>query len=63
LNSSPARCGAPPLPEEEKVSSPGRALASAITSLTENAGRSALTVMIKGSFATRMTGAKSFAGS
>ena len=46
-----------------KESSPGRAFASAITSLTERVGSSALTAKIKGSLAIRTTGEKSFTGS
>src|SRR5262249_24903481 len=63
LNSSPARGGAPPLPADENESSPGFSLAIATTSLTDRAGNSALTTMINGSFAIRMTGEKSLTGS
>ena len=61
LNSSPARCGAPPLPDDANASWPGCALASAITSCTDAAGTDALTVMTSGSLASRMIGRKSFA--
>ena len=60
LNNSPARCGAPPLPEDAKASVPGRALASAITSATELAGTVLFTVMISGRLAANTIGAKSF---
>jgi hypothetical protein len=63
LNNSPARCGAPPLPDDANDSAPGDAFASAITSATDFAGTQALTVMINGSLATRPTGAKSLAES
>src|SRR5262249_35028793 len=38
LKYSPARCAADPLPDEEYASCPGRALASAVSSLTVLAG-------------------------
>ncbi|MEA2978920.1 MAG: hypothetical protein QOF09_743 [Alphaproteobacteria bacterium] len=59
-NSSPARCGAPPLPDEANDSLPGLALAWSTTSFTDFIGCSALIVMTSGSLATRMIGAKSF---
>jgi hypothetical protein len=55
LNSSP-EVRPPPLPDEENDSCPGFAFASAITSLTDCAGRSALTTIISGNLAARITG-------
>jgi hypothetical protein len=63
LNSSPARWGAPPLPEDAKASLPGCVFASSMTSLTDLTGTVALIVMIKGNFATKITGDKSLNGS
>jgi len=54
---------APPFPDDAKASCPGCAFASSTTSCTVPVGSEAETAMIKGSLASRMTGAKSVAGS
>jgi hypothetical protein len=63
LSSSPARCGRPPTPAEAKLSLPGWALASAISSFMSPAGTLLATTSISGTVVTSVTGAKSFATS
>ncbi len=63
LSSTPERCDAEPLPAEAKESSPGRALASAMSSATDFAGTAALTRRTLGSVCSDDTGARSFTGS
>ena len=53
----------PPLPAEPKVSLPGFALASAISSVTVFAGTDGCTTSTRGATCVRLTGAKSFTGS
>jgi len=52
-----------PLPDEPYASSPGRALASAISSCVELAGNDGCTTSRNGTVATSMMGSKSFTGS
>ena len=59
LNSSPARCGAPPLEDEAKESRPGLAFACAISSAALRTGSPGVTTSIKGTDAILVTGAKS----
>ncbi len=61
LNNSPARCGRLPGPEEAKLSFPGWALASAISSPMSFAGTLVATTSISGTVATSVTGVKSLA--
>ena len=63
LNSSPARCGAPPLEEDAKESRPGLAFACAISSATLRTGRPGVTTSISGTVAMFVTGAKSASAS
>jgi hypothetical protein len=58
LNSSPARCVPPPLPEEPKLS-PLPDLASAISSRTLLAGTEGWATRKTGNMAAKLTGAKS----
>ena len=60
LNSSPARCGRLPGPEEAKLSLPGCFLASATSSSMFLAGTFSATTSISGTLATSVTGARSF---
>ena len=60
LKSSPERCATPPAPEDAKLSVPGFALASAISSCTFFAGTAALATSTTGMSATMLTGARSF---
>ena len=60
LNSSGPRCRNVPTPDEAYFRSPGFSLASAISSLTDFTGRSALTDSRFGAVASMETGAKSF---
>src|SRR5256885_13594261 len=62
-NSSPARCDELPTPAEAKLSVPGFAFASAISSRTVRTGVEGWTTRILGVEATRLTGAKSATGS
>jgi hypothetical protein len=52
-----------PLPEPAKLTCPGRARASAISSFTDFAGSEGCTTSTLGASATRLTGVKSFTGS
>ena len=60
---SPVRCGAPPMPDEAKVGSPGFCRASAIRSFTDFRGDFALTTSTLPTAAVIVTGSKSFSGS
>ena len=63
LNSSPARWLEPPLPAEPKLSAPGLALASAISSWIDFAGTLRLTTTTSGVVLISVIGSKSLAGS
>ena len=63
LNSSPARCGAPPFDDEAKESLPGLAFACAISSATLRTGSPGVTTRISGTEAMFVTGAKSASAS
>jgi hypothetical protein len=60
---TPAMCGGVPLPPEAYLSSPGLALAIAISSLTEFAGTEGLTHSTVGAMASSVIGEKSLIGS
>ena len=62
LKSSPAMCPGEPVPDEPCVSWPGRARASAISSLTELTGSEGCTTSTFGITATCVIGAKSVSG-
>ena len=63
FRSSPERCCALPLPDEEKFSLPGFFFATAMNSRTFFAGKDGCTSSRLGAVANTATGAKSFTGS
>ena len=63
LNASPAMCSDEPTEPIAKLSWPGLALASAISSFTLLAGSEGCATRIEGEVATSVSGVKSFTGS
>ena len=63
LKSSTERCGVLPTPPEPKLSRPGFAFASAMSSCTDLAATEGCTTSMRGEVATSVTGTKSFCGS